>query len=190
MTQQNEWFRPALLCTLVKQAPTRLGRTAIMKLAYVLQIVKGVPLGYDFRLYTYGPFDSDVLYDLGAAGSLGAVKSELVNFPSGSGYGYEFSLGANADFVLQKASGTLRSYEPAIRWALEEFGTKSAAELELLSTIIYADREAVQRMKQLPIKELAKIVGDVKPRFPQPFIFQKIAELSQKGLLLALALTE
>ena len=30
-----------------------------------------------------------------------------------------------------------------MRWALDEFGRQSAAELELISTIIYADREAV-----------------------------------------------
>jgi hypothetical protein len=190
MTQQDEWFRMALLCTLVGQAPARLGRTALMKLAYLLQTVKGVPLGYDFRLYTYGPFDSDVLYDLGAAESLGAMKSEMITFPSGSGYGYEFSAGANADFILQKAPAALRGHETAIRWALEEFGSKSAAELELLTTIVYADREAAQRQEQLTVSQLARVVGEVKPHFPEQFITKKIGELTQKHLLLALAPTE
>lgn len=190
MTPQEEWFRLALLCTLVAKAPSRLGRTAIMKLAYLLQTVKGVPLGYDFRLYTYGPFESDVLYDLGAAETLDAVKSEMVTFSSGSGYGYEFSLGKNADFVFRKASGALRDYESAIRWSLDEFGNKSAAELELLTTIIYADREAARQKSQHSVKELARVVKDVKPHFPEPVIIQKIEELNRKGLLLALSLRE
>jgi len=35
-----------------------------MKLLYFLQEWKGVRLNYDFRLYTYGPFESEVLSDL------------------------------------------------------------------------------------------------------------------------------
>jgi hypothetical protein len=41
-----------------------------MKCLYFLQTVRRVPLRYHFGLYTYGPFDSDVLIDL----SLGTVK--------------------------------------------------------------------------------------------------------------------
>jgi len=32
-----------------------------MKMKYFLQELKEVPLGYDFRLSTYGPFDAEVL---------------------------------------------------------------------------------------------------------------------------------
>src|SRR5262249_29128328 len=134
MPQEQQWFRLGVLCALVGQAPVRLGRTAMMKLAYLLQTVKGLPLGYDFRLHTYGPFDNDVLNDLGWAEVLGAVQSEMVTFPSGSGYGYEFTPGANGGFVRQKAKGALSGHEAAIAWALEEFGGRSAAELELLTT--------------------------------------------------------
>ena len=77
MTQQEQlWFRLDLLCTLIDQAPGRLGRTAIMKLAYLLQTVKCLPLGYDFRLHTYGSFESDVLNDLGSAESWDSEVSD------------------------------------------------------------------------------------------------------------------
>ncbi len=188
MTQQEQlWFRLDLLCALIGQAPVRLGRTAVMKLAYLLQTVKGVPLGYDFRLHTYGPFDSDVLNDLGSAESLGAVKSEMVTFPSGSGYGYEFTTGANRDFISRKAEGRLSAYEQAIHWALAEFGSQRAAELELLTTIIYADREAAQRKELLSVEELASKVGEVKPHFAKQYVVSKIEELSRKNLLVALS---
>jgi hypothetical protein len=191
MTQQEQlWFRLELFCTLIGQAPGRLGRTAIMKLAYLLQTVKDLPLGYDFRLHTYGPFDSDVLNDLGSAEALGAVKSQMVTFPSGSGYGYEFTTGANGAFIRQKAGGRLSDHEPAIRWALDEFGSRSAAELELLTTIIYADREAAQRREQLSVKELARKVGEVKPHFPEQYVVEKVEELSRKRLLIALPPTQ
>jgi hypothetical protein len=188
MTQQEQqWLRLGLLSALVEQATVKLGRTALMKLAYLLQTVKEVPLGYDFRLYTYGPFDSDVLNDLGFAESLGAVKSELVTFTSGTGYGYEFAPGVRRDFLRQRATGTLSCHAWAIQWALEEFGCRSASELELLTTIIYADREAAQREEHLSVKELARKVGEVKPRFNEQQIVEKINELDLKNLLLALS---
>ena len=71
--QSAVWIRLAALVTFVESSPSQvLGRTAIVKLPYLFQELYGVSLGYDFRLYTYGPFDSDVLHDLGSAESLGA----------------------------------------------------------------------------------------------------------------------
>lgn len=191
MTDQERWrLRLGLLSELVGRASAKPGRTAVMKLAYLLQTTRGLPLGYDFRLYTYGPFDSDVLNDLGSAESLGAVKSEMVTFDSGRGYGYEFTPGTTADSVRQMTKGALSDYETDIRWALEEFGGRSAAELELLTTIIYADREAAQRREPLAVKELGRIVREVKPRFQEQYIIEKIEELSRKRLLNALPPTE
>jgi uncharacterized protein len=56
-------LRLAILAALA-QAHPGFGRTALMKLAYFLQVLKGVPLGYSFRLYTYGLYDAQVLEDL------------------------------------------------------------------------------------------------------------------------------
>jgi hypothetical protein len=161
-----------------------------MKLAYLLQTLKGLPLGYDFRLHTYGPFDSDVLNDLAYCESLGAVKSELVRFESGSGYGYEFAPGKNQQFVSQRAGQAASEYSAAVQWALQEFGQRTAAELEVVTTIIYADREAAQRTKQLSVEDLAREVRAVKPRYTQQYITAKIEELKSMGLLVALGPSE
>ena len=60
--------RLAVIAKLATLAPAGyLGRTALMKFCYLLQTVRQVPLGYRFTLYSYGPFDSDVLSDLGTA---------------------------------------------------------------------------------------------------------------------------
>jgi hypothetical protein len=75
--------RVALIADLVSRAPRRLGRTALMKCLFFLKVLKGVPLPYHFRLHTYGPYDSDVLYDLQYAEYLGAVESALVAYPGG-----------------------------------------------------------------------------------------------------------
>ena len=79
--------RIAILARMTKQARItmqvpnqRLGRTQVMKLLYFLQELKGIPLGYDFRLFNYGPFDSEVLSDLSLACSSNAIVEETVLF--------------------------------------------------------------------------------------------------------------
>src|ERR1039458_986656 len=79
-----------------------LGRTAMMKLCYFLQILRNVPLGYRFTLYAYGPFDSSVLSDLSTAASLRAVNSSVEIYPGG--YGYKIRPGDRSDAVLQTGS--------------------------------------------------------------------------------------
>src|SRR5258708_7802894 len=122
MNDEERWLlRLGVLSELDAQAPETLGRTAVMKLAYLLQTVKKVPLGYDFRLFTYGPFDSDVLEDLGQAETLGAVASNIVHFPSGSGYGYEFSPGKELKQLQAKTGKEVAPHRTDLQWALREF---------------------------------------------------------------------
>ncbi len=184
MNDQEQWiFRLGLLCELISKSPKKLGRTALMKLAYLLQTVKGMPLGYDFRLYTYGPFDSDVLNDLGTGEALGALKSEMIQFEKAQGYGYVFSKGPVLKRVLKRAAPELADHETDIDWALKEFGQLSAPDLELVSTIIYADRESSEEKEELSFGELRRRVKEIKPRFSDGYIRARIRELARKGLL-------
>jgi uncharacterized protein len=182
MNPQQRWqLRLDLLSALVARAPGKLGRTAIMKLAYFLQTLKKVPLEYDFRLYTYGPFDSDVLYDVGQLESLRALKSELIYFPSG--YGYEFTAGPKQESLLKLTENQSQKYQAEIKWVLEEFGSKTAADLELYSTIVFADQEAAHQEKSTTHAELARTVKEIKPRFTLEHILQRVQELNAKGFL-------
>jgi uncharacterized protein YwgA len=182
MNPQQRWqLRWSLLSELVAQAPGKLGRTAIMKLAYFLQTLKGVPLEYDFSLYTYGPFDSDVLNDVGQLESLGALKSELIYFPSG--YGYEFTAGSKRANLLKLTENQQQNYHDEIKWVLDEFGGKKAADLELLSTIVFADQEAAQQQQPISQEELVRTVKEIKQRFTEDYILQRIKELEAKGIL-------
>ena len=183
MSEQRWELRWGLLCELVTHAvPAKLGRTAIMKIAYFLQTFKDVPLDYDFRLYIYGPFDSDVLSDLGQLESLGAVKSHLVMYPSG--YGYKFTPGPNLDEVQALIDNPQVAYRDAIDWAMKEFGHRNAAELELISTIVYAGREAVKQRQPIAFDELCRQVKAIKPHFDDSDILQHIRDLAFKGLFL------
>jgi hypothetical protein len=155
-----------------------------MKLAYFLQTIKGVPLGYTFRLYLYGPFDSDVLNDLGHAQVMEAVESKIV--PYASGYGYVFSPGPNRALLRGIIGSELAKYHDSITWVLSEFGTRSAADLELLSTIVYADRDAYERHRRIAPDDLCRQVLQIKPLFSEQHINNQIQRLDDKKLLLGL----
>ena len=182
MNAQERWlFRLAILSELVEQAPGRLGRTAIMKLAYFLQTVKEVPLGYSFRLYTYGPYDGDVLTHLSQAEAMRAVKSRVV--PNPSGYGYEFEPGPKRDELKGLIKAGLVLHEGAVQWVVSEFSNMTASDLELVSTIVYADREAGQQGKTLDIDDLCRQVSQIKPRFSLEYIRSRVDLMMNKRLL-------
>jgi len=182
MNAQERWlFRLAVLSELVEQSPGRLGRTAIMKLAYFLQTVKQVPLGYNFRLYTYGPYDSDVLTHLSQAESMRAIKSKVVSNPSG--YGYEFEPGSSLDELKGLIMAELTVHQEAVNWVVSEFSNMTASDLELVSTIVYADREAGQKSETLRIESLCQQVSQIKPRFALDYIRNKVDLMISKRLL-------
>ncbi|HQU46834.1 MAG: hypothetical protein B7Z74_10750, partial [Deltaproteobacteria bacterium 21-66-5] len=113
------WFRLAVLATLVKRAPQPPGRTAMMKFAYLLQTLRGVPLGYDFRLYNYGPYDIRVLNDLSQAERFRAVKEKTVSYPKGDGYQYLPK--ERCEWVCAQAADELDEFGEAIDWLVERF---------------------------------------------------------------------
>jgi uncharacterized protein len=185
MDAQKRWrFRLGVLTDLVERSRSDLGRTAVMKLAFLLQTIKGVPLGYHFRLYTYGPFDSDVLNDLDQAETMRAVKSEMVSYPSGLGYVY--SAGPKSDRIKSMESQEISKHRQTIDWVLSEFGAHSAADLELLSTIVYADREAFEGRQRISLEDLCRRVREIKPRFSEEYVNQQITSLSERGLLMSM----
>jgi uncharacterized protein len=185
MSAQDRWLlRIGVLTELVARSPTKLGRTALMKLAFLLQTVKGVPLGYNFRLYTYGPYDADVLNDLGQAETMRAVESIMVAYTSG--YGYEFSEGPESERIRKMAGDELTPLKPLVHWVLDEFGRRTAADLELLSTIVYADRDNLECRKRASLDELCRQVREIKPRFSEEYVKEVISNLGEKDLLLAM----
>jgi hypothetical protein len=154
-----------------------------MKLTYFLQILKDVPLGYCFRLYTYGPFEAQVLEDLKVAEMMGAVRSTVFNYPGG--YGYEIRPGDDADGIIGRLHDELAVYEGALDWVVEEFGSRSALDLEMASTIVYVDRAAATIDSQPSTAEIAARVEEIKPRLKRSLIESETRRLKEEGLLIA-----
>lgn len=183
MNLDQGWqLRLAVLSTLVKRAPVKPGRTTLMKLAYLLETVRNVPLGYRFELYNYGPFDSTVVSDISQAVTLKAIKSQVVYFSSGYGYEYSSHESGHAD-VCGKVADEIRKYDNDIDWVLAEFGSASASRLELISTIVFAEREMRRKQQDRSRAELRIRVERIKPHFSAPVIDGAIDDLSEQGLI-------
>jgi len=175
--------RIALIAELIGRAPTSLGRTALMKCLFFLKVLRNVPLPYNFRLYTYGPFDSDVLDDLRYAESLGAVESRLVSFPGGRAY--EYQRGPKAKELERQAGEFPARHKESINWVLNEFGNRTAVDLEVASTLVYVDRALAEKNVRTTIAELARKVHDVKPHLALDAIEREACALKERNFLTA-----
>jgi hypothetical protein len=172
--------RIAVVTRLAEKCPN-LGRTALMKYCYFLQTLRRVPLGYSFSLYSYGPFDSDVLADLDATEAVGGVKTNIVYYSGG--YGYRIEPGERTDSAKRWGTEFLAKYEGDIDWVVAQFGSLGSARLELASTIVYSDREAASRSERLLPEQLARRVQDVKPHFSNAQILGLLMDLHGRALL-------
>ena len=186
-------LRLATIGALAQRLGGGMGRTALMKLIYFLQVLKKLPLGYSFRLYTYGPFDAQVLEDLKVAEMKGLVQSAVFSYPGG--YGYAISpryhaesspgVGLSAPEATRFRQEGLAAYEEALDWVVREFGQRSALDLEMASTIVYVDRATAAKQAQLSPAEIARKVEEIKPRLEFSRIETEAESLKKRGLLIA-----
>src|SRR5919106_2296865 len=102
LPKKNEIAAITELIEKAEQSGVTLGRTQLMKLLFLLKAVKRVPLNYNFRLYAYGPYDSQVLEDVAYAELLGAIRSNVQMYSKG--YQYQFSKGDKAQTILQSSA--------------------------------------------------------------------------------------
>jgi len=164
------------MAALIKQQG-KLGRTAMMKLLYFLQELRSVDLGYNFTLYTYGPFDSDVLEDLSYASALGVLRSQVVHYSGG--YGYDIEPGDCAENI---AADFEREHQEDVDWTLKHFGSRGAAGLELDSTLVFVDREAQEAGIGISDHDLVDRVKAIKPRFEKTEIEERLSFLRSLGV--------
>lgn len=186
MSWEKDWLdKIAMIAALVEKAPEQtLGRTAVMKLAYFLQVLKNVPLGYDFRLHTYGPFDPDVLDDLSYAQVFGAVTEKTIL--QSQGYRFEIKPGKRCREAQKKSQDWLNRHRDALDGVIREFGQCTAPNLELISTIIFVDRENAKQVNPVSLNVLAEQVRNIKPRFSPSDVLSKCREALAKGFLLSI----
>jgi len=161
-------LNPAIMARMVlKSRDQKLGRTQLMKLCYFLQEIESVPLSYDFRIFNYGPYDSEVLYYLGTACGNDVLNEETVIYPRS--YGYKITPGPKAQELSDSLDPELAERIDRIT---QSFSGDGAGELELKSTIVFVDREFDRKQQPGNIDIIADRVHSIKPHFP----LQKVKE--------------
>jgi uncharacterized protein len=172
------WKRYALIAELAKRLNgicPQFGKTALQKLVFLLQEVYRIDCGYDFQLYSYGPFDAQLLSDLDLVEAWNCVSVQPVMA------GYEIHPTAKVDSLHEKAADFFENpdTEKALCSLISDYGTMTARELELRATTVYVSQDLGK--KQTPLtKELLELVKKIKPKFFESEIVDAIEELKDK----------
>lgn len=173
------WNKVGLISNLTKElelTKTQFGKTAVMKYLYILQEVFKVPLGYEFSLYTYGPYCSDVLSDLDYTEAIDGVK--IYSVDTGTG-GYSIKPSYKTDEYLIKSRDFLSKNAESINAVIKLFGGMSARDLELRSTIIYLYKNYLQNNWEIDSNEIASDVKELKPYFSTEEILDAYDQLEK-----------
>lgn len=163
------------LISYISQHVADLGKTKLHKLVYLIKEIGKVPVGFNFRFYNYGPYSDNLAETLDFVTSLQGVKMKYdatVNM-------YEISAGENAAKLVEKANPELQNNKEAIDGILAAYGNNTAKELELITTIIYSNKN--YEAKSVDI--LTQTTKNLKPKFSTNEIQASIRKLQAAGLL-------
>jgi uncharacterized protein YwgA len=177
------WNQYGLITELAVGASKRdlnLGKTALQKHVYFLQTLHEIDCGYEFRLYTYGPFSAELLGDLDGVAGLGGV--EVTYQPQVAGY--SITPGPKSADIRLQAAEFLSNSSDAIDSVLDEFGRLTAKDLELSATIVYAEREAREMSGKSPeASSLVDVVRELKPHFSDDQIERSVERLLARSYI-------
>lgn len=162
-------FRVAAIVALVENANTRrLGKTQLQKLVYFLQ-ESGVPLGYEYEIYHYGPYSFELSEDMDSLDSLDVLNVES----DPAGFGFDISAGKFAGrFKLDP------KYQKKMARVISELGADTPAKLEVKATIHFVKSVLAQRTGDSK-SQVIKKVRALKPRFTEEFIKRCFLDLEQ-----------
>lgn len=180
--ENNEFIRYATIIEIIKEVKkshNKIGRTALVKLIYLLQEKFKVPVGYDFSLYTYGPFAKEILDDLDYLTYLEAVEVEVADGR------YDILPGENSaiDYIDKKAEPFIEENKEKIRDIVEKFGPLPAKSLELMTTIHFVINDYKENNSPFTDQDIAKLIHEIKPYFSEDEVLKKIEELKNDELI-------
>ena len=140
------------------------GKTVLQKMVFLLQEIYGVDAKYTFGFHTFGPFSPELLGDLDMAETYGAVDVKSVN---DGGHGYVIEPGARIEECLADANEFLKANSRHIENLVSAFGRKTAKELELLTTIIYLNKEIRFDVNTMTRDAAVDKIRELKPKFAE-----------------------
>lgn len=173
------WRRYALIPELIKRVAavknTKFGNTSLQKLVFILQEAYHINCGYDFRLSSCGPFDTQLFSDLALVEHWGCVKILLL---STNGVRCRILPTQNIDRIRDKATEFLDNHDTkkALDSLICKYGTMGSVYLNICATIIYVERELKRKGRTPTLDEICSVVEGINPKFSR----QPIAKLMSK----------
>lgn len=149
---------------------SRCGSTHVQKCSFFVQAASGVPLGYSFVIYHYGPYSFELEDDLAVLRSKGWLEA----VPDPEGYGVHYRVGRAYE---EPGLNVAERYREAIRRAVRSLGTRRARDLELLATayFLYRGVDGRTRDERVTVHE----VRGLKPHFTEREVRDALRELAQ-----------
>lgn len=170
--QENIFHSPTLISYLIKAMkethPTaQVGKTVIQNLVYLLSR-KGV-CDFDYSLYHYGPYSSQVSSELNLAEEIGAIAIDWVHEK-----GYFISPGAmcSSKLLLQNTEKTERDIVDEV---VQEYGAYNAIELSIIATALFLKENFGVNDKG----NLVEVVSSLKPQYDKERISDLLANTLQ-----------
>jgi uncharacterized protein YwgA len=176
--------RIGVICDILTKKPLKhvTGKTSIMKLIYILQQVYEVPLGYEYALYTYGPYSPEVMNDIDYARQIDAISVNSVTYSPGL-EGYQLETTGNSKREIKKAQDFINLYKEQIEKTTNQFGNRNAKELELIATIIYLCDAYETNGLNVDVEAISKKVHEIKPHFSPEEIKAEYSDLCKIGII-------
>ena len=162
----------------LKDVSPQFGKTALQKMVFLLQEIYKVDVGYSFGFHTYGPFAGELLGDLNFAERMGAVQVKSVEGSYGNGYLIE--PGDKIGDIVARAEPFLTKHGKELDALVAAFGSKTAKDLELLTTIIYLNKEIMWDENKMTRTEAIGKIRELKPKFTDTDVRRGMAELTDK----------
>jgi hypothetical protein len=156
--QENIFHNPTLISYVVKTMKEKypgaqVGKTVIQNLLYLIS-KKGV-CDFDYSLYHYGPYSSQVSSELNFAEDIGAITIDWIPEK-----GYFISLGPmfSSRLLLQNTKEIERD---AVNKVVQEYGSYNAIELSIIATALFLKENF--RVKDQ--SNLEDVVSSLRPQY-------------------------
>lgn len=142
----------------------KLGRKAFQKIVHLSNSVGGIPTGYSFSYYIYGPFSRELSSDLEIAEMAGIISSTQ-DSSTGS---YDIRIGDLGRMTEDNASDYLALHDTKLNRILAAFGDKSPRSLELYSTLVFVMQ--AEPNLNVNVDAMVKRINSLKPKYGDPEI--------------------
>lgn len=166
MTPEMRGRLLALLASMAEEE-SWCGETHVQKCAYFLQEGLGVPLGFKFILYKYGPFSFDLREALGEL--WGDYVVEMKTVP---GYGPSIGLTESGRSLRDRLRKHADPYQREIGFVASRLSKRGVMELERLATalLVRGEREGT-------IQDRARRLVELKPHVSESDARQAVEEV-------------